>query len=220
MRLVQPVLDWEQRQRGDAKCLQMGDRLRLRQARIGAAQRLRHAGQQLAEALDVDLVQHQFATRVAWPVGGAGRRTVGSGNARLQRVRRVVTRIEGATAVGVTWGIAMLLGQPFEVADDLARAGVEQQLVRIEAQSCLRRIPSVRAQAIDQTGPGARQTTVEDTVGRPVQGVATQLVRTGGVEQAQLDRLGVLGEHCKIDAAIDHMRTEGMGLSGQQGPAR
>ncbi len=127
--------------------------------------------------------------------GGAATRAFSACSA-LSRVS------SAARAVGVAEFVAVVLGAPGEAADDLARIRVEQQLVRIEAMAVLGLIRPMRAQAVDQAGADAFEETVEDAVVRAVQRVALQFARAAGVEHAEFDLGGVVGEDGEVDAAV------------------
>ena len=132
----------------DAQALQVGDGRVRGQAGVGAALGFGHAGVQLAEAAHVHFVEHAVRP-------GCGRRGIALPveavvhHARLQRQGAVVARIHAQRVVA---GLAAVPVAPLEAADDLARTGVEQQLVRVEAMPVLRLPRAVRAQAVDQAG--------------------------------------------------------------------
>ena len=109
-------------------------------------------------------------------------------------MQRVVACVERAVAVRVAQLVAMVLGTPAEVADDLARPRVEQQFVRVEAVAMARLMRPMDAQSVDQARPYAVQESVEHAVARAVQPQACELARAGGVEHAQIDGLCVVGE--------------------------
>mmetsp|Transcript_21539 Transcript_21539/g.83730 ORF Transcript_21539/g.83730 Transcript_21539/m.83730 type:complete len:418 (-) Transcript_21539:1647-2900(-) len=205
--LIDAVLHRQQRQRRHAQALEVRDGCRMRQAGIAAAQRLGHARQKPGEALDMHLVQHSVGRRAAWlmrPCMHDRRRR----HPRLQRLGRVVAHIHRARAVRMAKFIAVVLGAPAEVADDLARIGVQQQLVRVEAVALFRRIRAVRPEAVHEPRPDARQEAVPYAVLRTVECVATQLALAFAVEHAQFDARRVLTEHGEVHAAIAGQRTE------------
>ncbi len=179
----------------------------VREARVGAAQLGRDARVLHGEALDVDLIQHE--------VGGLDARGVGArrinqrrANSCFQRIHAVVAAVEGARPVRVAQLVAMVLGLPAEVADDLPRMRVQQQLVRIEAMALLRRIGPVGAQAIDEAGADVGQEAVKDAIVRAVQGIARDLALASGVEDAEFDPLGMLGEDGEVHATIAGLRAQ------------
>ena len=95
----------EQLDRRDAEVLEIGDRRRMREARVGAAQLLRHVGVELREALHVGLVDDGVVERDA-------------GLARVTPVERVVLHVAAP--------LARLR------AGEAARVGVEQIAARVE----------------------------------------------------------------------------------------
>ena len=78
--------------------------------------------------------------------------------------------------------IAVVRRIPVESTQDLTRPGIEQQLVRVEAQALLRTKWALRAQAIDQTFSGLRQEAMEQTVLRAMQREPAQLALAAAVE--------------------------------------
>ena len=214
-RLVKRVEHRQQRQRGDAQRLEVRDGRRVRQARVGAAQRLRDLRVLHREALDVQLQQHQVGHRVARR--RACRRRQRRGHPRLQRPGGVVAGVEAAGVVRVAGFVAVVLRPPDVGADDLARPRVQQQLVRVEAVALLGCIGTMRTQAVDQARPGAREEAVEDAVVRAVQGQPLQFGVAIGAEQAEFDARGVFAEDDDVHAAVARHGTEGLVAAFVQG---
>ncbi len=213
VRLVQVVVDRQQLQRGDAERLEVRDRGWVRQAGIRSCQRGRQAGQQLAEAFDVQFVEHLIARRDPRRVVPAGRCFRRRRHASFERTQCVVARVERARAIGVAEFVAVVLGRPGKSADDLARPGVEQQLVGVEAVAVLGLVWAVRAQAIDEAGADAFDKTVEDAVGGAVQRVLLQLSGAARVEDAEFDLRRVVGEDGDVDATVSGEGAEGFGAA-------
>ena len=81
------------------------------------------------------------------------------------------------------------------------RIGVHDELGWIEAQTELRTIRAIDTIAVDLTWPQTRNIAVPDVAGTFRQSDALGLVGiVGAVEEAELDRGGVLGEQGEIDA--------------------
>ena len=118
--------------------------------------------------------------------------------------------------MGVTQLVAVVLRQPLVLAYDLARTGVEQQLVRVEAVALLRRVGAMGPQAVDQPRPGAGQKAMPQAVVRAMQRIAAQFTHAVGIEQAQLQHGRVLREDAEVDAAMAGQRAHGLGLAWQQ----
>ena len=153
------------------------------------------------------LIEHDIGGGVARRILPAGGLAARCRNPRLERVRGIVAGIEGSRPLGVTKFITVMLGAPAEMPDNFARAGIEQQLVRIEAVPGFRFIWSVRPQAVDQSRPDPRQETVKHAVMRPMQRIAPQLARATGIEHTEFDLLCVLREHREVDAIVARQRT-------------
>ncbi len=214
--LVEPPLHRQQRQRGHAQPPQVRDGRRVGQRGIAAPQLRRHLGQVLAEILDMGLVEHDIGAGVARRVERARRDRGRRGHAGLERVQRVVAAVHVAVAFGVADDMAEMLGPPAEMPDDLARPGVEQQLVRVVAVAALGLPRPVRAQAVDQPGAEAGQEAVVDAVVRAMQRVAAQLAHALGIEDAQLDALGMVGPDRDVDPAVAHQCAQRLAAAGQQ----
>src|SRR6185503_2551042 len=89
---------------------------------------------------------------------------------------------------------------PLELADELARVRIEQQLVLIEAMALLRLVRPVHAIAVYGIGPEPGEIAMPDLVGKFRQLDAFDLRRAGAVEQAKLDLGCVGGEQREVDA--------------------
>ena len=76
-----------------------------------------------------------------------------------------VALVEGEVVVGLADRVAEQRGVPVELADELLRIGIEQQLVRVEAVPVRRLVGAVHAIAIDRARPRVRQVAVPDLVG-------------------------------------------------------
>ena len=89
---------------------------------------------------------------------------------------------------------------PAKLSDQLARVGIEQQLVRIETVPVLRLIRTVCAKAVGGAGMRVRQITVPYLIRALGQREAPDFLAAGRIEQAQLDLLGIGGKHGEVDA--------------------
>ena len=209
VRLVDAILDRQQRQRGHPQRFEMFNRRRRSQPCIGAAQTGCDTGMLHRKALHMDFVQHHIGRSMARRVQArAQRRQQGFGHPRLQGLHRVVAAVERAWPVRVALLVAMVFGLPAETAENLTRIGVEQQFMRVETVALHRLIRSMGAQAVDQPRAQARQETVEDAVMRAMQRVATQLTCARSIENAQLDDLSMFGKYGEIDTPIARHRTQ------------
>lgn len=192
----------------------MRDRGRVRQGGVGAAQRVRDARHLHRVAAHVHLVEHHRRARDlrARLLQRRQRRH----HARLQCAERVVATVERARAVRVALHIAMVHIVPVMAPDDLARPGIQQQLVRVVAMAFLGPIESMRAIAIDQPGAQIRQQAVPDAVLVRMQLITAQLARALAIEHAEFHPGGVLAPQREMHAALDQLRPEGGGTAGQQ----
>ena len=86
---------------------------------------------------------------------------------------------------------AEVLMAPVELAHNVARVGVEQQLAGIEAVPLVGPPGAVGAQAIHQAGLRPRQVTVPDIDGMARKRQARQFLFALGIEQAQFHGLGM-----------------------------
>ncbi len=184
---------------GDAKALQVVDHRRCREPGVRAAQRWRHVRMLFREAAHVELVDHHVAPRhVGAAILSPSERRIDD-LAFRHRVRAVAP-IEGQVGALVADGVPEQRVAPAERADEVARVRVEEQLVRIEAQAFLGTIGSVHAIAVQHAGPRLRQIAVPDLVGALGERNPLQFAPPGGVEDAQVDALGVLGKQSEVHA--------------------
>ena len=184
-----------------------------RQAGVAAAQCLGHSAMAHREALDMQLVEHGVGQRnvraaVALPVVQV------CDNACLQGVGCVVAGVHARWVAPVG---SEVFFTPGKAADDLARTGVEQQLVRVEAMA-LRGLPrAMRTQPVDQPRPGAGEVAMPDVVAARRQREPAQFMRASVVEQAQLDALRVRREDGDVDALAIPVRAEWPRMTGADG---
>jgi hypothetical protein len=108
------------------------------------------------EAAHVRLVDHHLVP------GHARRAVVAPGEGGLddlaaRQVGGAVAAVEGEVALAVADAVAEERVVPAQRADDVARVGVEQQLVGIEAQALARAVGPVHAVAVELAGSRLRQ---------------------------------------------------------------
>ena len=197
--------------RRDAQRLQVLDHGRHGQREILAPPLRRYVRMQLREALHVQLVDQRIAPRhcglpVAFPVEDAvddaaawhGGGAVDEAGPEAFRVRRVVTQHAR---------------MPLRLADDVARPGIQQQLVRIEAISLARIVGTVHADAIQSAH--ARQLALDEAVmhgtGPARQREARGLTRAGRVVQAHVHARGGARADREVDAFAGPGRAQGFG---------
>ena len=187
----------------------MGDRRLGREPGVGAAKILADARQEAREALHVELVDHRL-------VPGAAQELIAFPLERLidhDRLRDrggVVARVDHevvAVRVGER-APAIPQHRPF----DRLCVRVDQQLVRIEPVTALRSPRPVDAVAVELPGPDTVEVAVPVVGGLP--GQLTPCLDAGGVEEAQLDALGVLRAQREVRAAAVPARAERERLSG------
>ena len=191
----------------------MRNRGRLGQAGNRAAMFAGNARMLLAVTAHMHLIEHGFTP------GASGRgQAVGSADRAchpaLRHEGRAVAPIEGVAAFGVIGLKPKHRVMPLELADQLPGIGVEQQLVGIEAVPVVRRIRTMRAQAIDQSCLRLWQKSVKDIAGATGQVDALDFVLAERIEQTQLDALGMMRPDRDIDAIVLDMGAEFVGAAG------
>ncbi len=198
------------------------DRLR-GQTQIAAPQPFGHAGVQRRHALDVGLVDERPVPR------GPGRHVAGPGEGRVDHdaFRQLARAVSGVLR-------QVLLGVPDRVAEDLiGRAdrardrhgvGVQEQLVGVEPMAGLRVVGAVDAIAVELARADVRQVAVPHVVRALLQLDAERLLLVSrGLEQTEVDGVGVLREQGEVDALSVPRRPQRVGLAGpdsHQSPSR
>jgi hypothetical protein len=138
-RVVDAGVDRQELDRRDAEPLEMIDHRARAQAAIGAAPFRRHVRALLGQAFDVRLVDDGVFPRDA-------RRLVASRDGglvdhhRLRHAAGIVVPVERQIGAGVPGAIAEMRIAPHQAAGERFRVRVDQQLVRVEAESALGRI--------------------------------------------------------------------------------
>ena len=157
MLLVDELMHRQQLHRRDAERGEVIDGRRMRDARIRAAQMLRHLAMQLAEALDVHFVDHRL-------VQLAPRRTIAApvkrivDDDRLRHERRAVAIVALQVVAAERIGKDSVV--PLDAAGDRLCVRIHQQLCRIAALP-LRRIPrAMHAISVLLPGANSRQVSV------------------------------------------------------------
>ena len=212
---VQNLLNRQQAQRGDAQPLEMRQRLVAGQRGVAALEGGFHPRQLFAEATHMHLVKHRVGQRrarraVALPV------EVVIDHPRLVGPRRVVVHVHVLRVLRIGAEVRGLPVEPPGGRDDLARPGVQQQLVRVEAVAAVGPPGAVRAQAVHQAGRCPGQMPVPDVATARRQGRARQRLAALRVEQAQVDLRGVGREDSEVDAAVLAPRAQRPRLAGRQ----
>ena len=167
----------------------MCDSRRVGQCAIGAAQCQGNVRVGLAKTFDMHLIQHQLTGLYSRCLVSV--EDMAGGHARFQGVACVVGGIQRKAAVRMPQLIAMVLGTPLELAHDFACTRIEQQFVGIKAVAPLGLKRPVGAQAVNQAHPASGHKSMEHTVVRSVQRQSFDLAFACGIEQAQLNALGV-----------------------------
>ncbi len=129
---------------GHAEALQVVDDRCAAERRVGAAQRLGHGRVLHGEAAHVQLVDHHV---LPWHLGPA---VVAPGEGGLEHPALgheggAVAAVEGQVLALAADRIAVQRVTPPQLADQVLRIGVEQQLVRIEAMALLGLVGAVDA---------------------------------------------------------------------------
>ncbi len=187
---------------------QVGDRLIRREPRIGPAQMIGQPGEVLGEPLDVQLIDDRVCPGdaqqlITLPI------EMGVDHHRLGHRVGIVGGIDLEVVVGCAVGdIGQdVAGLPLQVAVDRLGVRVDEQLVGVEAMPLVRDVGPAHPVSVELAGSDTRD------VAMPLErGLMTQLdlgLRPVLIEQAQHDRLGVLGEQREVRAAPVPGRTEG-----------
>ena len=207
--LVGDVVDREKLDGRDAEIDEVRDRRLGREPGVGAAKILADARQEAREALHVELVDHRLVPRAAQELIALPLERLVDHD-RLRDRRCVVARVDHevvAVRVGER-APAIPEHRPF----DRLCVGVDQELVRIEPVAPLRRPRPVDAVAVELPRPDTVEVAVPVVGGLPRQ--LTSCLDAGGVEEAQLDALGVLRAQREVRAAAVPARAERERLSG------
>ena len=226
--LVDDGVHGEQLDAGHAEPGQVGDRRRVSQPGVGAAQVLGDSGQAAGQALDVRLVDHRVGPVDAGPAGVRHIRRPrpaarGCGEHSVRGERRRVAWV-GAAWIAVQRVVHLMAeqlghqGQPPPRPraglrqGDRPRVRVEQQLGRVVEVAAPGFPGAVGAQPVPLTDRDVADVTEPHAMGLlrqrdPTLGPAAA---RGRVEQTQLDPVGVTGEHRHVDTPGVGMNTQWM----------
>jgi hypothetical protein len=200
MLVVREGMDRQQLDRGDAEALDVIDDRLLTEALELAAQLRRDRRVQLGHAAHMGLVEHGLAPGDLRPRILAPILRLRIDDPAFRHAGGAVAFAEGEILLFRVQFVAVMRRRPFDVADQLAGIGVEQQFVGIEAVALLRRVGPVHTVAIERAGTDSRQIAVPDLVGIFGKRDPVDLAPALGVEQAKLDPLGMGGEDREIGA--------------------
>src|SRR5688572_21238270 len=159
---------------------------------------LRHSGMTLRESAYVRLINNRVLPRdevlspFAVPV------EVRIDHYALRYERRAVSRIEAEIFVFVPDGVAETGVVPLQRAGMGPRARVEQQLVGVEAMSCIRLVWPVHAVTVDGAGADVAHVSVPDLVRKLRKDDALAFGLAVRIEQAELDLRGVSREEREV----------------------
>ena len=168
----------------------------MRQAGVGASQRVGDVRVALGESLDVQLVDDRVGPRRVGTAVVAPRERLIDDHAARHRRRRV----DAADAhVVAAEAVAEQRAAVPEAAGDGARVGIEQQLGRVVAQPLMRRVATVHAEAVALSGADVGDVSVPHEVGALDQRMGGEL-GAALVEEHEVDRLGALGEDREVGA--------------------
>jgi hypothetical protein len=135
----------------------------------------------------------------------------------FRHVSSVVAAVERQVRCLVTQPITEMRVAPAQCAADLLRVGVEQQLIGVESVSRLGRVGAMHPVAVELAGLQVRKIGVPNQIGALGKRDDIDLLAARGIEQAQIDLLGMLGEERKVDTfAVPH-GTQRVGLSWPDG---
>ena len=119
-------------------------------------------------------------------------------NAAFGRKRRAVTRIKGQIFIIIVQVIGKVGFVPLDVARQLARIGINQQLVRVKPVSVFRIVRAINPVAVQRPRPQAWYLAMPHLMGVLRQRQPGNFLRTALIVQAQLHALGVRGEQGKV----------------------
>src|SRR6202035_76861 len=146
----------------------------------------------------MSLINEGLVCRMRWPPLSAPIEA-GVGDYPQGSEGCAVSVIERQVAVRISQLITEKLVGPSQLPADRLGVGVEQQFVRIEAQSALGNVGSVHPITVQLARAHIRHVNVPRAAGALADADAPFLIPRC-VEQAEFDGLGVLGEQGKIDA--------------------
>ena len=201
----------QQLDRRDAERRQVLERGRVREPGVGAAQLLGDAGMALREALDVHLVDDGLvpgrARRpVVRPVEERARHdALGHVRARVEVVDGTVRVLEAVAEQGLV---------PVDLALDGGGVGIQQQLGGVAAKPGGGLERAVDPEPVALPRAQLRRVAVPDH--RRALGQGDPRLGAVGLEQAELDRVGDLGEHGEVRPRAVVGRAEREGGSGPQ----
>ena len=179
----------------------------------------RHVGMAHRDALDVGLVDDRVLPRhLRQPVVPPLEPVLDDGAERGER--RAVARVEAEVLVRVADLVAEEAVVPPDGAADALGVGVEEDLVRVEAEAFLGAVRAVDAVAVELAGPDAAEVAVPHRP-RPLAELddgARRLVLRA-VEEHELDALGALAVEREVDAEAVPRRAERERLAGEDAGA-
>ena len=205
MLLVGMEMNGHQLDGGDAEALEVGDGSLAGQTRVGAAQFFGNLGMPLCEALHMKFVENRVVP------GCAGRKAAVPSKGGIDHAG------EGGGRGGVGSGIQNR-GIPHKTPRNRFGIRVEEDFVRMETMSRGWFVWPMDAVAIDQPRPRSVQVAVPDLVGFLRKCQPPRLGSGfGGVEQAQLNKCGVLRKQREIHARAIPGRSERSGFARPDG---
>ena len=193
-------MDRHQFHRSDAKALDVIHRRLVAQPLEGAAKLFRDRRIELGEALHMRLVDDRIGpadlrAAVIAPIGFGG-----IDDAAFRHEGRAVAGIEGEVLVFAFEIVAEDFLPPFQLADELAGIGIDQQLVGIEAVTVRRIVSTVNPITVKRAGFQAGDIAMPDFVGELRQGDACRLHLSARIEQNHFDPFCMGGEQREIHA--------------------
>ena len=198
------LVDRKELDGGDPERRQVVDRRRRCHSGVGSAELLWHVWMEVREPLHVDLVdQGAFQRSPEARVAAPDERRIDDD--ALRHERRGVP-VVGLLLIG-TDAVAEQRVVPLDRAVDALRIRIDQQLGRVEPMPSPRLVGAVDAIAVPLPGAPIGQVRVPDEVGLLDEADALLLAAVV-VEEAEVDRIGVLGEDREVDAGPVPGRSE------------
>src|SRR5262249_6904614 len=159
-----------------------------------------HVISKLGEALDVRLVNDRVLPgngRPAFCAPGEGL----VDDHTLGHTARIVAPVKRKIAACATGAVAEMRIAPYEPPGELLRIRIDEELVRVEAQSTLGLIGAMHPIAIELPRHHIAEIAMPDILGAFRQRDALHLPPAMAIKEAQLDFFGIRRKKCEICSA-------------------
>ena len=209
-------LDGQQLHGGDADLDEVVDDRRVAERGVGAAHGAGQVGVQLAQPLEVGLVDDRVAPRhVGAAVVAPGPRRVL--HHALRHHRRAVAPVRRRVGAVAARAKAIQRVVPADLAGELAGVRIQQQLVGVEAVAGARLVGSVHTVPVCLSGSRVGDVAVPNLIGAARQGEALGFRTALPIEQTQVDSGRVRREQGEVHSPAVPGRAERRGVAFAQG---